>query len=607
MAALTRLAARPSSESDGAFHFELDPRVTKPASYRVAFLILLDGDLVMSPEHLGVALMMSTLRRGGFTVRVIEVEAQKHAAAIEQMKAYDPHLACFTLMALNIDSCKSFCRDLRRELPHTILACGGPAATYGSEGVLENLTEVEIVAIGEGEPTIWDLVQKLYCGDLLDTCKGICFRRSDGTIARTEVRPLMHNLDSLPFPARDQFEQHHNNLEYLRISTSRGCVARCTFCGAPNISNRVQYGKAWRGRSVESVLEELRALVHRYNYRTFDFIDSTFEDPDGGRIGKNRIRRLAEGILESDLTIYFNVCMRAENWTDADHELLDLLFRAGLEKVNVGIESGTAAELRLWEKRATVEDNARMIRLLREHGIYLSMGFIQFHPYSTVESLCENARFLKNHNGHNLRRLTERLEIYPGTTIVTKLQQDGLLDDDYFTSLRHFGYRFKDERVARLAVHFASLYNNEDFHENGLITEESSVFRFETFNVVLETYLSRITRMFGHVPGVLEELGEFQSKVREIRRDLSEFNYSFFISNLEAVLEDRLTHEDRVRQVKEIECIFRAKMNEIRLLQLRLGRKFNRWGIDVSQIATSVHVPERGGAPRTYTGSAPCW
>ncbi|HLJ89998.1 MAG TPA: radical SAM protein [Candidatus Angelobacter sp.] len=591
----------------GDFKFDLHPLVAEPAGYRVAFVILLDGDLVMSPEHLGVALMTSVLRRGGFTVRILEIETHKHEQALQQLKAYDPKLVCFTLMSLNVETCKSFCALLRHEMPDVVLACGGPAGTYAGGEVLAHIPEIDIVAVGEGEPTIWELVQKLYLGESLESCAGIIYRKEDGTVCKAPLRPLMHNLDALPFPARDQFEQHGNDLEYIRLSTSRGCVARCTFCSAPNVSNMLQKGKAWRGRSVESVLEELKELVGRYNYRTYDFIDSTFEDPDGGKLGKARIRQIAQGILDAKLNIYYNCCMRAENWSDGDNELLDLLFRSGLEKVNVGIESGTAEELDLWDKRATVEDNVRIIRLLREHGIYLAMGFIQFHPYSTVDTLRANALFLKNNNGHNLRRLTERLEIYPGTVIVSRLEKDGLLEDGYKSTLHHFAYRFKDERVSLLAKHFASLYNNENFHENGVITEQSSVYKFETFNVVLETYLSRTKRAFGDIPAVQEELQAFRSRVLEIRRELSDFNYNFFMSNLEAVLQDRLSSEDRVKHIREIEAIFPARMNEIRVMQLRMGKKLNRWGIDLSQIASSIQVPDTLGAQRTYTGSSPCW
>ena len=593
--------------SGGSFGLALDARITEPSTYRVAFLILLDGDLVMSPEHLGVALMVAVLRRAGFDARIYEVRQKREQEVVDELADYRPHLACFTLMSLNVPSCIRFCDLLKARLPQTLIACGGPAGTYASLEVLRQVPGADIVAVGEGEPIIFDLVQRLYLKEGLEDCPGICYRQPDGTLRQNPNRPLMHNLNDLPFPVRDQFELHGNRLEYMRVSTSRGCVARCTFCSAPNISNRVQKGKAWRARSPEVVLDEIEYLVNRYNFRTFDFVDSTFEDPDGADIGKARIARIAKGILERGLDIYYNCCMRAENWSDDDRDLLALLVESGLEKVNVGVESGTPSELKLWDKLATVEDNIRIIRLLKEHGIYLAMGFIQFHPYSTVDTLKSNAAFLRLYAGHNLRRLTERLEIYPGTVIVGKMERDGLLDTDYLKTLNPYGYKFQDERVQRLAVHFAALYNNEDYHKQGVITEQSSVFKFETFNVVLETFISRTRRKFRHLDFVNEELDQFQAEVWSIRREIADFNYNFFMDNLEAILSGRDDPADRVRQVDEIEKLFTSRMEQIRKRQLQLGKKLLRAGVDLKQIS-SISLPNAGvGAPRTYTGGAPCW
>jgi anaerobic magnesium-protoporphyrin IX monomethyl ester cyclase len=591
----------------GEFKFVLDPKIKEPSQYRVAFVILLDGDLVMSPEHLGVALMASVLREAQFSARIFEVAHGREDQALKNVCDYDPVFVCFTLMSLNVLSCQQFCRLLRLRKPDVVIACGGPAGTYASIEVLKQIPEADIVAIGEGEPTIFELVQRLCLEESLENCAGICFRASDGKIIQNSTRPLMHNLDDLPFAARDQFEMHGSRLEYMRVSTTRGCVARCTFCSAPNISNKFQHGKAWRGRSPKSVLDEIEYLVKKYNFRTYDFIDSTFEDPDGGEIGKARVAAIAKGMLDRKLDIYYNCCMRAENWSEDDENLLALLVESGLEKVNVGIESGTPWELKLWDKLATVEDNIRIIKLLRRHGIYLAMGFIQFHPYSTVDSLKSNAAFLRDYSGHNLRRLTERLEIYPGTVIVAKMQQDGLLDDDYFQTLNPYGYKFRDERVQKLAVHFASMYNNSDYHEKGVITEQSSVFRFETFNVVLETFISRLRRRFRHVPEVKEELDNFTAQVYALRREVAQFNHAFFLNNLEAVLNDRFDARQSERQVEEIETLFTSTMDRIRTLQLKTGRKLMRAGADVSQISSSIKVPDQGGAPRTYTGGAPCW
>jgi len=588
---------------DEAGAFRLDPRIVAPSGFRVAFVILLDGDLVMSPEHLGVASMTAVLRRAGFTVRIFEVDIAGRGA--EEAARWEPHLVCFTLMSINVPSCLRTAEELERALPRALFVCGGPAATYATEDILRHNPYIDVAVVGEGEATIMELVQKVVLGADLTEVRGLVVRTPEGAVARTPPRPLLHDLDALPFPARDQFEQH-GKLEYVRVSTSRGCVARCTFCSAPNITNRVQPGKAWRARSVESVLEEVSQFVSRYGFRTFDFVDSTFEDPDGGPIGKGRLRRLIDGLAERNLEIYYNCCMRAENWSDADRDLLDRLVMSGMEKVNVGIEAGNESDLRLWDKLATVEDNARVIRLLREHGVYLSMGFIQFHPYATIDTLVANAKFLREHSGHNLRRLTERLEIYPGTVIVSRLEKDGLLDETYFDDLNHYGYRYRDECVARLATHFASLYNDEDYHRTGRIAKESAVFRFEVFNVIVETFVSRCRRRFGALPGALEVIRSFQEQLHAIRLEMSERNFEFFMDNLESVLADRLDMEHQTRQVGEINDYFAAQMSKISNLQLRLGRHLSRCGANIREISSSLEqFPPATG--KVYTGGAPCW
>ncbi|MEV1155999.1 radical SAM protein [Micromonospora chokoriensis] len=606
----TPLTIQPTTRSKpGDFVIELDKRITDPAAFRVSFVILLDGDLVMSPEHLGVAYMAAVLRQVGFTCEIREVEHGRHEEAVKEIAEFAPHLICFTLMSLNVPSCLDFARAVRDVYPEPVIACGGPAGTFTGTEILRGNPYVDLVAVGEGEPLILDLAQRLALGDGVEDCPGVAYRAADGSLRQNPPRPLVHNLDVLPYPARDQLTAHGNRLEYVRISTSRGCVARCTFCSAPNLGNRVQPGKAWRGRSAESVLDEITHLVREHQFRTFDFVDSTFEDPDGGRVGKKRVRAIAQGILDRGLSIYYNVCMRAENWSDTleDHDLLDLMVRSGLEKVNVGIESGVPEELLLWEKKATVEDNVTIIRMLREHGIYLAMGFIPFHPYATVESLVQNADFLRQHAGHNLRRLTERLEVYPGTSIETRMAADGLLGENYRKELDPYDYRFQDERVQRLAVHYASLYNNDDYHERGVLTEQSAVFEFETFNVVVQTFVSRLYRLCYDKPAALAELTAFKDFLHTERQRMGAANYEFFMENLEDVLADRLDPQKRLRQVVGVEERFRRCIDTIRTGQLRVGMRLHRLGIDVAAISSTLPQPGPGGAPRSYNGGAPTW
>lgn len=593
----------------GEFTIALDERITDPASIRVSFVILLDGDLVMSPEHLGVAYMAATLRHVGVTCEIREVAHGDFAPIIADLARCVPDVVCLTLMSLNVPSSVKFARQLREVHPSALIVCGGPAGTFTGTDILKANPYADLVAVGEGEPTILDIVERVALKEEVSTVPGLAYRAPDGSLRQNPARPLIHNLDVLPNPVRDQLIAHGNNLEYVRVSTSRGCVAMCTFCAAPNLGNRVQPGKAWRGRPADSVVNEVEELLRAHRFRTFDFVDSTFEDPDGGRVGKQRVRDIAQGFLDRGLDIYYNVCMRAENWKDTpqDHDLMDLLVRSGLEKVNVGIESGVDSELKLWEKRATVEDNVQIIKTLREHGIYLAMGFIPFHPYATVETLVENAEFLRAHAGHNLRRLTERLEVYPGTGILTKLQHDGLVGDGYEQTLDPYDYRYADDRVQALGLHFASLYNNDDYHEHGVITEQSAVFEFETFNVVVQTFVSRLYRKFHSIPAAVDVIDKFKDFLHTRRQAMGQANFEFFMENLTDVLDGNTDPAKQRRHVVEVERRFREAIDRIRTEQLRVGMALHRLGLNVSSISSSLPEVSAAGAPRSYNGGAPTW
>jgi radical SAM superfamily enzyme YgiQ (UPF0313 family) len=553
--------------------------------FPVVFVVLLDGDLVMSPEHLGVALMTAVLRRAGCPVTIVDVEHGRDEQALAEIVGANPKLVGFTLMQLNVPSWLGLSAKVKAALPTVPQVCGGPAVTFSRGEILTQNPCTDIGVVGEGEVTVLDLVGRLATGKGLDGCEGVCFRNEQGILQRNRLRAPISDLDSVPFAVRDQLERHRRKMPYVRVSTSRGCVGQCAFCCAPNAANRVQGAKVWRGRSARSIGEELTKLVTTYRFRTYDFVDSSFEDP-GGPVGKSRIADIARELIDRNLNIYYNCCLRAEDWTDDDDELLDLLVQSGLEKVNVGIESGTQWELEMWQKRATVADNERIIRLLQKHGVYLAMGFIPFHPYATMESLKNNAEFLRRNYGHNLRRLTERLEICPGMPIVDRLYEDGLMPGRAGDEFGHYDYGYRDERVGWLARYFASLYNNADYQRSGVITKESAVFKFETFNVVVATFWSRIYRRFRRLPGVMEELEALRAGTQVQRQQVANFNNEFFLRVVEDVMADRREKQAWSEQLGQVESILGNAMDQIRTLQLRAGRRMERLGVNLREISS---------------------
>lgn len=550
--------------------------------FMTALIVPVDGDMVMSTEHLGVGYLAAALRRRGFPARIMEVSGDNTADFLKSVLELRPRLIGITLTAVSVPRVLILGKQLRTLLPDTHITCGGPLPTGKGRSLLELVgwEFLDSIVLGEGEGPITALATALSKGGGLDGVPSLCYRAQGAIKCNQRLSPPQ--LDELSWPARDQFELRLRTIPYLRISTSRGCTSRCAFCNAPNAGN-LSGGKVWRGRSPVNVVDEIEYLVSRYNVNTFDFVDSTFEDPGGTPYAKDRLWEIASLILSRNLRIYYNCCMQAVNWDESDKPLLSKMYQAGLEKALVGVESGTEESLKLWGKRSCVSDNMRLIRLLSEQGVYAAFGFIMFHPYSTEPEIMANARFLRSNLGHNLRRFCTRLELYPGTPIVSKLEKDGLLKGNYHSTLDIYGYKFSDELADNMADMCANLFGSE-YAAHGLIDKEPAVFAFETFDIVMHTFFSRLWRHCGGAPTLASALLEFKEKNEALKRDIAAFNFALF----EELLQRAKCGVGIPAPVKdlsgEVERYFHEKIESMKSDQLRLTRNFQRAGVNVRDV-----------------------
>lgn len=567
---------------------ELDPKIdlSQPLPLRIAFPILLSGDLVDSPEHLGPAFLASVLRRAGATVRIMEASLDRDSAIIETIAAEAPDIVGISLTTVAVDQARRFGAALRRAVgPDVIIVAGGPVATHLGAKLLKTpgWDFLDALVRAEGEIPMLRLAEAIHSGGDLSAVPSLCYR-SGAEVRETPIARGLSDLNSLPFAARDQLELYEGRLPYVRLSTSRGCTAYCTFCNAPHAHNRVGTGtKAWRGVDPVRVVDEIETLVRRYGCNTFDFVDSTFEDPGGGPYAKERVQKIAEEILARGLEIYFNVFMQAYNWHEDDRPLLKLLWQAGLEKACVGIESGNTADLMRWKKRSTVEDNARVVRLLREIGVHIAFGFIAFHPWSTFEGVRENQRFLRENVGHNLRRYTVRVELYPGAEVIPELEAEGLLSPDFYLTLNPYSYRYRDERIYKLATCLNAIYD-EEYSRTCTIHEIPAAFRFETYDVVLHNFISRMARKCMNDSVASGIIDEFRTEVGRVKREMSEHNFAFVSELTDLAEAGRLEIADARRWAEPTQRFFTERMEIIERIKLKYGLRLRRHRADIARI-----------------------
>jgi anaerobic magnesium-protoporphyrin IX monomethyl ester cyclase len=495
----------------------------------VVLITLLDGDLVQQPEHLGVAYLAAELRKAGWTVEIFATSPLNQAETVNSVGDLKPNLVGFSLTTASFARATGIGQQLRERLgPATHITAGGPLVTSLGAALLRNpdWDFLDSSVRGDGEAPIVKLMEALSRGKELGGVPSLCHRTCAG-VACNPPASAINDLNRFSLPSRDQIQG--GKQVTARIATSRGCTSRCSFCNAPNAANRL-VGKAWRGRPPASVVDEMEALYHELKVRDFEFVDSTFEDPGGTTWAKERIATIARLIVERKLHITFGCCIQAQNWHEEDLWLIRLLRSAGLQRVLVGVESGSAGTLKRWLKKASPVDNRRTIRLFRSNSVYVNMGFIMFHPHSTRQELAENISFLESVGCHNLRLLCTRMEVYPGTRMLESLREEGLLRPEYDSTLNPYAYRFVDAEIERLAYAMA-LLAGEEYASSGTVEVLPPHFQFPFFDMALHAQLTREMRAAG--PGRSARLQQFISGYGALCHEMSAFNLDLFhtISN----------------------------------------------------------------------------
>ena len=185
-----------------------------------------------------------------------------------------------------------------------------------------------------------NIADQLEKGSGFSNVRGIAFRdQKTGNLKSTPHRPLIKDLDSLPFPARHlvPFKSYDVTKEQTGgIITSRGCVYSCSYC-----SSSLIMGKKFRSRSPENVVDEIEELMDKYKIRDIGFMDDTF------MLNKKRANNIADEIKARDLDLSFVASSRVDR---VDQNLLENLKSSGMKTIYYGVESGSQRILEPYEK-----------------------------------------------------------------------------------------------------------------------------------------------------------------------------------------------------------------------------------------------------------------
>jgi anaerobic magnesium-protoporphyrin IX monomethyl ester cyclase len=396
-------------------------------------------------EHLGLGYLAAMLRaKGNYDVEIIDAplnglslsETVKEIAK-RQFKVLGISIPYqqWALVALQMANM------LRARGLKAHITVGGFFPSFAYENLLKDFPSIDSVIRGEGEETFLDLVTALVQGDDWRQVKGIAYREGDEVVCNP-TRPLIGDLDSLPFPERDTLPSALRRCGYAGLLSSRGCYARCTFCSVVSFYG-IGAGPKYRARSTQNVVDEIAQLQKEFGVTKFFFHDANFIGP--GRAGKDRAWRLADEIISRGLQINFSIQCRAD---DVEEELFSHLKEAGLRRVFIGIESGVQEALDRFKKGVTIAQNLEALEILKRLGLNMAVGFIMFDPDTKLEDIMDNIAFLREAGVFRNKRATvdllNRLQIFAGTPIEKALLEQGRLRGTYL----HYEYDIADPAAA---------------------------------------------------------------------------------------------------------------------------------------------------------------
>ncbi|MDE6233973.1 MAG: B12-binding domain-containing radical SAM protein [Lachnospiraceae bacterium] len=485
-------------------------------------------------DSLGLQYIAAVLRASGFKVDILVYERKEIEKVADKVIDYNPDILGIQFYSYTPKETLWIGKRVKEKLPMCHVLLGGHAATLHGESLLRLNDYIDFIIYGEGENTFRELAERLSEKQDINDCKGIIYRDNDGQIIRNSPRRQIKNLDELPFPVKDLHNADKDDKvgKLFNIQTSRGCYGNCSFCVEVRIVDKSL--EVWRGRSMENVTEEMESICKEYPNSpvAFSIIDSAFEDPDP--IEKGRIKQFLTLMKQKQLKCGFSIFTRAESWKEKDKELIKQLKEAGLFKVQIGFESGSNRILKLFNKRARVEDSVTASKLFKEQGINVFGFLIMFHPYITIEDLYVNALFLKKVDmAYYPEMWFHKVYVDSDARIFNQIQHDNLVigksENGFF-----YEYDFMDKRVVSVSKCM------QRFSE----MEGPVMFQKFTVKVDNEVLLYNIWKnTYTYLLEIQKEMNEFEILLKNAYSEIGDRQYEYFIHILDYAEDERFTIE----------------------------------------------------------------
>jgi len=331
---------------------------------------------------LSLAYTAAFLRQDGYNILLIDCIAEKinNKDLLELAEKFSPELIIVNTAFPSIKGDMETVSLIKNSFPspsqifsknlggRAKIAIIGLYPTLLEKRSLKEFNQADFAVVGEPEWVVKNLSQALENDNPLEKINGLVYRR-DGEIKINLPQDLSKNdINQLPFPARDLLNNGAyclptNGEKFTLLSVGRGCPYNCSFCVA-----NLYYGKKFRKREVDSIVNEIEECLNKYRIKNFLFWGESFS------IDSVYGEKICDEIIKRNLKITWATASRVDT---LNKQLLEKMKKAGCHLLSLGIESFNQKIIDLTHKNISLEQIEKAIALVKKAGIN-SMGHFIF-------------------------------------------------------------------------------------------------------------------------------------------------------------------------------------------------------------------------------------
>ena len=373
---------------------------------------------------MGMLILAAVAREKGYRVHLIDAKGQGTTPdeVAQRIEALRPDYLGLSATTISVTNAARIAERVKQTLPGIVTILGGSHVSAIPERTLTAFPSIDYGIVGEGEISLFELLDRIERGAPVGDVPGAAFR-ADGQVVANPRAPYIDDLDALPAPAWDLLPDFPHRFQpslfgYPRtpvatLITSRGCPFTCVFC------DRSTSGRKGRLHGVETVVRLCRELAER-GARHVIFLDDLFT------VRRQRVVDICHALIDAQLDLTW-ACNSHPNLLD--QPTLELMRRAGCWQIAYGIESGSQRVLDTVKREVRIPRMRETLRMTQAAGIrtrgYLMIG----HPTETLESLAETEAFLRVAE-LDICQVT-KFTPYPGTPAYPTVRQHGAFEEDW--------------------------------------------------------------------------------------------------------------------------------------------------------------------------------